>query len=474
MKRGMAALVGAGLILATLPGPVSAAKVTRYTDQFVSVSCESAVDGGYITAFAEHSNQFGGRAELQVWLDPAVPFEDPQSALGFTDTDIHHAAAGATVTVTASWDVGDFSGNPLGTGSMTANMVRVGDPRTEAPFPSVNHHSATTIIDQDLEGTARLDLPSGSYEVPCSGSVSDQTVHDANPTSFVFENAGVQIDCIWISDDSFAEFYVVDDLFGFTTFAFSATADGEVDAVSSTGSIDASGVDVAFDMVDFATGETSTATGSATFALLGEPVTSFLRQQNRFGKAVEQALTPTGSFDLSTGQSYVMDREHCVTETFANHFVSTAPKGPKPGVAPSNDTPDGAIPFKLGSRLNTQTTSAALEPEVEDTSLCPEGFSDQFGHTVWYTFVGTGNPVTMDTSGSGFDTLVKAFTRDGDQFTAVGCNDDVAFRPIGTSFQAVLTIDTQPGVTYYVEAGGFRRFFQPEVAESGRLRLAIH
>ena len=473
MRRGLTALVGAGLLLASLPGTVGAAKVSRYTDQYVNVSCDADVDGGHVSAFVQHSNQFGGDGSVDLWLDPAIPFEDLQAATGFTDA-VGHTASGAGVTVTATWDLTDTDGNPLGGGSMTATMVRVGDPRTEAPFPSGNHHSATTIIDQDLEGTATFELLGVSYEAPCVGTVSDQSVHDANPTAFVIDNAGVQIDCIWISDESFAEFFAIDDLSGFSAFAFVATADGELDATDATGSIDASGVNVAFDMVDFATGDTATSNGAATFALLGDPVTSFLRQQNSQSKSVEQAMTVDGSFDVSDGRSYVMDTEHCLAESFANRLMLSQPKGPKVGAPPVNDTPDGALPFKLGSRLNTSTTSTALEPEVEDFSACPQGVSDSFGHTLWYTFTGTGNPVTMDTSGSGFDTVIKAFTRDGDEFSVVGCEDDVTFQPIGTSFQAVLTIDTEPGVTYYVEAGGFRRFFQPELVQSGRLRLAIY
>jgi hypothetical protein len=474
MRRGLTALVGAGLLLASVPGTVGAAKVTRYTDQGVGVSCEGAVDGGFVSSFVEHGLQFGGNGFVDLWLDPAIPFEDPQTAAGSTDTDVDHTAAADNVTVTASWALTDVDGNPLGDGSMTANMVRVGDPHPEGPQPKSNHHSRTSVINQDLEGIATFELLGVTYEVPCTGTVSDISVNEANPTSFVSTNAGVQVDCIWIDGDAFTEFFAIDDGFGFFAQAFLFTSDGELDSIASTGSIDASAVNVALDLVDFNSGDTATATAAATFALLGDPVTSFLRQQNSQGKSVEQAMTVDGSFDVSDGRSYVMDTEHCLAESFANRSMFSQPKGPKVGAPPINDTPDGALAFKLGSRLNTSTTSTALEPEVEDFSACPQGVSDSFGHTLWYTFTGTGQPVTMDTSGSGFDTVIKAFTRDGDEFSVVGCEDDVTFQPIGTSFQAVLTIDTELGVTYYVEAGGFRRFFQPELVQSGRLRLAIY
>ena len=473
MRRGMVALVGVGLILASLPGTVSAAQRTRYVDQAAYVECDGVVDGGYISSFVGHGDVFGGEASVDFWLDPAIPFEDPQTATGFTDTDVSHSAAGSDVTLSASWALTDADGNPLGDGSMTASMVRVGDPRPQGPVPKSNHHSRTSIIDQDIEGTATFDLLGVTYELACAGVVTDVSVDEANPTAFVSANAGVKVDCFWETEDSIAGFFAIDDGFGFYSSAFVFSSDGEIDATSFSGSIDASGVDVALDLTNFETGDTATATGVASFALLGDPVTSFIRQQDSLIKSVEQALTPDGSFDVSTGQSYAIDADHCLTESFAEHAMGSQPKGPKPGAPPVNDAPDGALPFKLGGVVNIQTTGTALDPEVGITT-CPQGFQDDFGHTVWYTFVGTGGPVTLDTSGSNFDTVIAAFTRDGDTFTEVGCEDDVSYQPIGTSFQAVLTIDTEAGQTYYVEAGGFRRFFQPDLVQNGRLRLSIY
>jgi len=469
----MVALVGVGLILASLPGTVSAAKRTRYVDHSAYVECAGVVDGGYVSTFIGHGS-FGGEASVDLWLDPAIPFDSPQTATGFTDTDVSHSAAGSDVTLTASWALTNADGTiPLGDGSATANMVRVGAPRPQGPQPKSNHQSRTSIIDQDLDGTVTFDLLGVTYELACAGVATDISVDEANPTAFVSDNSGVQVDCFWQTDDSIAGFFAIHDGAGFYASAFQVTGDGEIDATSWSGSIDASGVDAAFELTNFATGDTFTATGTATFTLLGEPVTSFIRQQNSQAKSVEQALTPDGSFDISTGHSYAIDGEHCLAESFASHGAYSQPNGPKPGAAPVNDAPDGALAFKLGGVVNIQTGGTALDPEVGITT-CPQGFQDDFGHTVWYTFTGTGGPVTLDTSGTGFDTVIAAFTRDGDSFTEVGCDDDVSFQPIGTSFQAVLTIDTDEGVTYYVEAGGFRRFFQPDLVQSGRLRLSIY
>ena len=45
---------------------------------------------------------------------------------------------------------------------------------------------------------------------------------------------------------------------------------------------------------------------------------------------------------------------------------------------------------------------------------------------------------------------------------------------MGATFQAALTIDTEVGVTYYVEVGGFFNFFEEATAaEKGRIRIRL-
>lgn len=102
------------------------------------------------------------------------------------------------------------------------------------------------------------------------------------------------------------------------------------------------------------------------------------------------------------------------------------------------------------------------------------GFRDDLGHTVWYTFQGTGGDVTVDTQGTNFDSVVAVYTTDGDTWTEVGCQDDVTLPDNSLSYQAILTVPTDAGVTYYIQAGGFRQFFDPDIAQSGRLRLAVN
>ena len=116
---------------------------------------------------------------------------------------------------------------------------------------------------------------------------------------------------------------------------------------------------------------------------------------------------------------------------------------------------------------------ATPEPEFPILT-CPGGFSDNFGRTLWYTIEGTGGPVTIDTAGSGIDTLIGVFVTTDAGFEEIACDDDVEFEPVGATYQAALTIDTEVGVTYYVEVGGFFNFFQDATsAEAGRIRIRV-
>jgi len=210
----------------------------------------------------------------------------------------------------------------------------------------------------------------------------------------------------------------------------------------------------------------------ATLSPIGDPVTStFISQSNRT-KSTQQALAADGTltFDIDV-DPFVMDAEHCRANTFDSHSQGNVPSGPKPAAAPANDAPDGAVRLKAGARATLLTGGTVIDAEVPNLT-CPEGQFDAMGHTVWYTIVGTGSPVTIDTSGSDFDTVVAAYSAGDEGLTEVACIDDVDFVPIGGSYQAILTFDTEPGVEYFVQVGGIMNPFSGDV-QSGRLRLVV-
>ena len=91
-----------------------------------------------------------------------------------------------------------------------------------------------------------------------------------------------------------------------------------------------------------------------------------------------------------------------------------------------------------------QTKGAAFEPE-KPCDIAP------LGKTVWFAVEGTGTPITIDTAGSDFGTVVAIYQPD--TFTQIACVDDVF--DTGFSFQSRVTWDTEPGETYLIQVGGF-------------------
>ena len=478
MRRCLTILASALLLVAILPGAVAGARITKYQDHHVGAFCETPVDGGYVSSRLETSTGFGDSAEVDVWLDPAIPFEDPATMTGVTESV--QASEGPTeVALSATFDIFGPDGAPLGSAQLDATMTRVGDPQPITSSNIGNHHSKTAGTFQNLEGTATLTLPGPIVlSLPgCTGDITDISVFDSNPTSFVLSNKGVVVDCFWETPDAVATFTATQDTFGFVAFASLITPDQNVFDTGSggTGSLTATSLTASIPMADEATGDPSSATASATLTANGSPVTSTLLQSTVRQTITQQALVPVGQIVFSIGPSFLfaIDQEHCQASSFTSKQIGTSPSGPKPGgKVPVNDAPDGALALKAGSRLNVQTGGASAAAEVQVTT-CPEGFADQMGRTLWYKITGTGAPVTVDTAGSNFDTVLGVFERDGADFTEIACDDDVSFQPVGSTYQAALTFGTVAGHTYWVEVGGFQNFFRPDDPQFGRLSLKV-
>jgi hypothetical protein len=138
--------------------------------------------------------------------------------------------------------------------------------------------------------------------------------------------------------------------------------------------------------------------------------------------------------------------------------------GPKPtDVRPPNDGIAGARPLSVGDGVRTTNRGAVVEPEAPmDCAPAP-------GRTLWYSFVGTGHTIRIDTAGSGFDTVLATYrTGTGGRLRPVACNDngDRDFPLPTTTLQARLAMPTVAGRTYYVQVGG-------AFADFGRLAMTV-
>jgi hypothetical protein len=455
---------------------VSADRVSRFSDRYAWFDCSAEFAGGFAGFGGNTSEQFGNGAFADVWIEPAIPFEDPPTMTGFTDS-IDLTDDGTTVDVHATFPVFDPDGNELGDAALDAILVRSGDVLIFSPPSGKTNQKDRTAGSEDvLLGSGTLSIPATDVEADCVGGVGEVHAFTTNPRGFVSDNAGVQIDCFWETETQSAFMFGINDGFGF--FVDTGLNSGDLE-LSGTGfingslSLDGAGMNVDFDLMDGPTGDPYTASAVASFTPLGSPVNSTYLSETAQSRSTEQALDPAGTLDFSTGDSFPIDDEHCNALTFSNHTTANRPQGPTSGPPPVNDTPDGAIALHVGSHLNASNVAAAADPEIQ-LQNCPEGFFDQFGRTLWYTIEGTGSLVTIDTAGSNFDTLIAVYVATDTGYEEIGCIDDVEFEPIGATFQAALTFDTGEGVTYYAQIGGYDFPFDEEVnAQKGRLRITV-
>jgi hypothetical protein len=231
-----------------------------------------------------------------------------------------------------------------------------------------------------------------------------------------------------------------------------------------------SGVQATFEMVNPLTDELiGSATVSATFTLTGSQ--RFRRVlQNTVQKGIFNDLTVSGTIKVTTeAATYAFDMAGCVASSQARMDQHHDPNGPKPGgAAPANDTPAGALAVAAGSHLQVDTGGASLQPEATClVTFQGEVFAFDWGRTAWFSFRGTGNPITFDPGGSTFDTVVAAYASSGSDLEQVGCVDDDS--NIGST-QGHLMFDTELGVTYLVQIGGVNS----DDPEFGQLRLSVY
>jgi hypothetical protein len=132
---------------------------------------------------------------------------------------------------------------------------------------------------------------------------------------------------------------------------------------------------------------------------------------------------------------------------------------------PGNDSRANAAPIAIGAFLeNNSNEEATTNPAGEaltsgngGTDTCDDGSVGQVpnGHqltkTVWWTFEGNGQRLTVSTKFSDFDTIVAVYTQDQDGFLVFeGCNDDLGDGGFGSE----LVVPTDDNVQYWIQVGG--------------------
>ena len=150
------------------------------------------------------------------------------------------------------------------------------------------------------------------------------------------------------------------------------------------------------------------------------------------------------SFPATAGTTYLIEvTSYC-----------SAPAGPLQlnlvqAVLPSNDTCSAATEITTARfRTDLDVRRATSEPTDPPTSCACSTNSA----SVWYSFTApTSAPVTIDTFGSSYDTVLAVFSGECGALTPVGsCNDDS-----GGTLQSHVSFTTTAGTTYLIEVTSF-------------------
>jgi hypothetical protein len=481
MRRSMAVLTALTLAL-MLPAAASAAKSTRVTDHTVSIDCEGihpTSGTGFAFFGASTSDLNGPDAFFDAWNG-----DEPVG-----DSDLHRdfeQTADVTwdgTTLSGSFPIVDSTGDPAGTATFSATLTPVGDPNViDDSFKDGNAKFKATGTSQPMQPAGSLVLSSGqTFDLGnCFGDMSTISTFATNPASFVQHFTARTTDCPLANTAGDTGFLFVDLSNDSDVFIDSAVfpEDGSP-AIGANGGASAVGnvIDTTLDSYIFDTGEPAGVAASIhmTITDTGETFVRIFSSQDRRQVARGTLLDIEGTLTIGI---HTFDLGACIGADYRSKVLFSAKRGPKPGgKVPANDLPSGAKQLTLGGSAIVQTKGASPDREAAFECLV---FEDETGtpvevpvaNTVWYKFTGTGQPMTVDTTGSDFDTVLAIYTAGpGGTFTPVpgGCVDDVPTPPLGRSLQAAATIPTVAGTTYYVQIGGF-----PDSAfPFGNLRVSI-
>jgi hypothetical protein len=477
MKR-LLTILASLVLVAALPATTSAARPTKFTDHAVSVFCEglTAVSGGGFAFFsASVSDQFGPDAFVDFWST-----SDTSGAPDlFRDFDQPAVVTWNGSVLSGSIPLLNSSGDPAGAATFSATLTPTGDPFPfDDRFRDGNRQVRFSGVSQPMDPSGSLAVGGSTFSLDaCFGDETTVSLFETNPRSFVSHFSSRDVGCELSNPN------------GDTGFLFTSLEAGDVfidaaafpaDGSAGTGAFGAgtltNGIlDATLETFSFETGEPVAGGGSIHLEIVGtgEPFDFLIK--NATSRFAVRGVTLDLEGTLTIG-SIVFDLGACIGVDSRSKSITTFPSGPKPGgKVPSNDLPSGAKLLTVGARTSVATKGASPEREAPYECLTfnfdGEVFEVPVGHTVWYRIVGTGGPVTVDTAGSDFDTVIAVYTSNGaGGFNPVpgACVDDVAVSPFGASLQSSVTWDTVAGTTYYVQIGGF-----PQSFPYGNLRVAV-
>ena len=474
--RRLISLLAALMLLAALPVASQAARATRLTDHTIGFFCEeisstAGDDVAYIGASL--SDTFGSDAFIDYWAagssgapDLLRDYEQPAEI-----TLVGNVLSG-------SFAVMDGNGDPAGTATFEAVLTPVGDPvPIDDDFGVGNRQERFTGVSQPMSVSGTMDVGGLTFDLSqCFGDEATITAFSTNPNALAARFAQRFVGCD-VSNENGDTGFVFVDLNNDLVFVDvgMTSADGSV-ALGATGELNQSGGSVSgtLPLYDAETFEPVEGEAALELSFTATEQFRYLLRNATFRRMVSgDVLDIEGTLSFPGG--YTFDLGDCVGVDSTVKEIETLPRGPRPGgKVPTNDTLSGARAVSVGSRTTISTRGAS--PQAEEVFPCAveidfetgEEILLPIGHTVWYTVTGTGDPITIDTAGSAYDTVIAVYAGSPGALEPVACVDDVLLDPVGRTLQAAVTFDTVAGETYYVQIGGF-----PESFPYGNLRVAV-
>lgn len=442
MRRSLSTsttLATAALITAGLAAPAGAAAPTYDRGDTTDWSC--VLDTAPLVEMQGALDALGeSRVEVFVQNDDGFLAPDWERAPDLTVTE--STVTGSIPMLRYRWDTEPVPAAPA---TVDLTLTRLGEPETFRDRPNTNENVRVETVSstQRVSVSGSVSVAGSTYAISgCEGTHETYVSRTTTPDSTV---GGIG------SGGSYEAFCLLGDGQG----AMQLLRDGK----DSAGFFETFGEPSAFGEIVEAVwrpGElrgTYTVDGGGTAAArvtAGELLDD--------GKVVEslgpfrrtfsyEQYAASGRLELSDGTGWDLTCELLVTTGMS---MLHSPSGP----AVDNDAPDDAIPLADGETVELRTGSTVRAAEVG--TACAES---ELSHTVWYSVEGSGADVTVDTTGSGFDTVVAVYVDAGGELLEIACGNDDE-----DAFAAVTWL-AEAGMEYLVQVGG------PD-GHSGRLVLS--
>lgn len=487
LSVALAMILGMGM-------PAWAGPPTTSTFEFFGFSCELTGEGvdGYVSLHFEDGYAFSDAA---LWLG-GDPFErEPDLFSDFEAGEVSREGdtVEATIPLIGSGEPGEGeNGGAEPVATLTVHGVVgavVGQDSFDDRFRDGNRWVEISEMFTFFEAEADVALDETPLLATCSAEEGFTTETSTNPHAYRVRFSDTFLDCFGIpgADGSTLNLFAGEQGQGASLFLeiFPPSENGEGGGENGDhegeppelfGETEIAGlqgrVDVVIPLFDPFADEEPIAEAHVQMTIVeGETTSSLIVSQYDKVRLTETELLVSGSASISDGRDY--DLSGCFGQSFEAKGISNFTEGPKTtGQPPANDAIEGAEGLAVGRSDSTQTKATESAPEMacSETFIPEEGeepFEETFdlpiGKTVWYRTDGTGGPMTVDTAGSNFDTIVGVYELVEGELLQVACVDDVF--DTGFSLQASATWDSAEGAVYYIQAGGFGFFQDPEFPE---------